>query len=69
MATMQAHIVILVDYYLPHRGGIEVSVEQHIYAALEAGYRISVITSKHSEWLSEQETIQTPLGSYTVYRT
>lgn len=49
------HILFILDYYLPHRGGVETVFEQIITRCLQVGYRVTVLTSHYDPSLPAEE--------------
>ena len=45
------HILFILDYYLPHRGGVETVFEQVISRLLKKWYKITLLTSQFDEKL------------------
>ncbi|MEI6426645.1 MAG: hypothetical protein WCO66_04865, partial [Candidatus Absconditabacteria bacterium] len=58
------HLLFVLDYYLPHHGGVETVFEQIISRLLKKGYRITLLTSRFDSTLPafEQE------GNLDIYR-
>ncbi len=48
-------ILYILDYYLPHRGGLETVFEQTISRSLAAGYRVKILTSHFDPQLPSYE--------------
>lgn len=59
------HILFVLDYYLPHRGGIENVFENLITRLLKKWYKISVLTSRFDPNLPSVEQA----SHLTIYRT
>ena len=57
-------LLFILDYYAPHRGGIETVFENIILRLLQKGYRITLITSHFDKKLKEQEQRE----NLTIYR-
>ncbi|MDR0282868.1 MAG: hypothetical protein LBI53_06385 [Candidatus Peribacteria bacterium] len=51
------HLLFILDYYAPHRGGIENVFENIISRLLKKGYQISLITSRFGAELKKEEKI------------
>ncbi|MCX6823662.1 MAG: glycosyltransferase family 4 protein [candidate division SR1 bacterium] len=52
---MNKHILFVLDYYLPHKGGSETVFEAIISRLLTKGYTVSVLTSHHDPKLPAEE--------------
>lgn len=62
---MKKHILFVLDYYTPHRGGAETVFEHITHKLLARGYTITVITSRFLPHLSVYES----LDGVNIYRT
>lgn len=51
------HLLFMLDFYAPHRGGIENVFENIISRLLKKGYQISLITSQFDKNLAQQESL------------
>jgi len=51
------HLLFILDYYPPHRGGIENVFENIVLRLLGKGYQISLITSRFDDTLQKEEKI------------
>ncbi|MDR0369945.1 MAG: hypothetical protein LBH96_05605 [Candidatus Peribacteria bacterium] len=49
------HLLFILDFYTPHRGGIENVFENIISRLLKKGYQISLITSHFDSTLNQEE--------------
>ena len=49
-------LLYVLDYYLPHRWGVETVFEQIINRSLSKWYKAIVLTSRYDKWLSANET-------------
>ena len=58
------HIILFVDYFTPHIWGIEQLFWDITKALLNQQYRVSIVTSRHSELLPEKESDK----NLTIYR-
>ncbi|MDR3169268.1 MAG: glycosyltransferase family 4 protein [Candidatus Peribacteria bacterium] len=58
------HLLFLLDYYAPHKGGIENVFEQLIFRLLKKQYHITLLTSRFDESLPEKEV----QGNLTIQR-
>ena len=61
------HLLFILDYYVPHRWGIENVFENIIFRLLKKGYQISLITSHFDATLKEKEQIWN-LKIYRVWK-
>ena len=52
---MPKTLLYLIDYYLPHKGGVETVFEQIISRSLQEGYQVIVLTSHYSLDLPQKE--------------
>ena len=62
---MPKTLLYLIDYYLPHKGGVESVFEQIISRSLQEGYQVIVLTSHYSPELPQKEKS----WSLTIIRT
>ena len=63
------HILLVLDYYTPHIGGIEKLFSDLASFLVIDGYRVTILTSRHDMSLPYQELITIPSGSdIVVYR-
>ena len=62
---MPKTLLYLIDYYLPHKGGVETVFEQIISRSLQEGYQVIVLTSHYSPELPQKEQS----WSLTIIRT
>ncbi|MFA5747876.1 MAG: glycosyltransferase family 4 protein [Candidatus Absconditabacterales bacterium] len=58
------HIFFVIDYYFPHRGGLENVFENIIKRLLDKGYKISILTSRFDKKLNKNEK----KGNLNIYR-
>lgn len=62
---MPKHILFVLDYYKPHRWGVETVFENVISRLLSKWYKVSVLTSRFDDKLKKKET----LDNVHIYRT
>jgi len=59
------HILLIVDFFPPHRGGIETVFENIVQRLTQANHRITVVTTRYDPSLPQKET----QGKVTIHRT
>ena len=52
---MAKTLLYVLDYYLPHKGGVETVFEQIIGRSLQEGYEVIVLTSHYDPQLPKEE--------------
>lgn len=55
LEIMAQTLLYILDYYFPHRGGVETVFEQIITRSLQEGYQVIVLTSHYDPHLPKQE--------------
>lgn len=53
---MKKHILFVLDYYLPHRGGVETVFEQVFLRLIKKWYKITLLTSRFDQKLAKYES-------------
>lgn len=58
------HILLMVDFFPPHRGGVETVFDNIVQRLTDHNHRVTVITSRYDRWLPAKEIN----NDLTIYR-
>ena len=58
------HILFVIDFFPPHKGGVETVFDNVTQRLLAKGYKVTVLTTRHDKQLPPQETNK----NLTIYR-